>query len=320
MSEWKPLCVLSIAGGPSTATVNDRLVSAIVTDEPGTTSDSLVLTFDDRKPRIATPEKGVEITVAMGFGSAVPLGVFTVDVVGASSPPATMTIRAKPKSQKESVKQVKTREWHQKTLGQIIGGIAGEHGLSASISPALASHYYPNLAQVAESDQNLMTRLAREHGATGKFKDGKLMFHVRASQDEGGGVVALVEEDFAEWDFESEDRPVFRQCICWWRDYDKGKREKVVVGGGEPSTELRHTYPTKAKAIAAGTARLNTAARLAATFNGELKRGNPALKAEGRISVSDLRPGANGLWSLVRVTHTFDQNGYHTRFDAETPT
>jgi len=105
----KPVIRLRIDGGPSSAQVEDRLLSIRLDDEAGEKSDRLELTFDDRAPHLALPAKGVEIDVAIGFGMAVPLGTFTVDGVSAAARPArSVTVTAKPVSMRAGLKEPRT--------------------------------------------------------------------------------------------------------------------------------------------------------------------------------------------------------------------
>jgi phage protein D len=55
-----------------------------------------------------------------------------------SGPPNTITIRGKAADMRASIKAPKTRSWDSLTLGALVQTIAGEHGLTATISEQLA--------------------------------------------------------------------------------------------------------------------------------------------------------------------------------------
>jgi len=315
----KPVLDLRISGGPSSATANDRLISLRLEDEAGEKSDLLELVFDDRAPHIALPPKGVEIDVALGFGTAVSLGTFTVDGVSASATPArTVTVSAKPVSMAASIKEPRTRTWSAPTLRTIVETIAAEHGLEPALVADLANYAYPHLVQAGESDLNLLTRLARQHDAVAKPKDGRLLFYRRGDNDPGS-VITLTAEDFATWDWKNDDRPLYNRCIAWWRDFDLGIRRKIELGSGEPVIELRHTYQSEGVARSAAETELRSSNRQEGSFIGRLAHGNPYLRAERRINVSGLRDGPDGLWMLTRVSHGYTRRGFTTRFEAEKP-
>lgn len=314
----KPVIHIEIDGLAS-AQVMDRLLSVTVTDETGNSADTLEMTFDDRPPALALPAKGVEISVALGWAEAVPLGIFHVDQIGASGPPATMRVTGKAVSMRQQMKAPKTRSWDRQTLGALVRTIAQEHGFDASVTPSLAVELIPHLSQIAESDMALLTRLASERGAAAKPKGGKLLFYPlgRQAQALNAGPVQLSSGDFTSWDWDSDDRPSYASCTAWWRDHAAGQRVSLTIGEGEPGIELTDTYSTREKAQAAAEARIAASKRKTGNLEGKLARGNPRIRAEGRIRVAGLRTGPDGLWTPKRVTHQATARGYLTQFTAE---
>ena len=304
--------------GIASALVMDRLISLTITDEAGNRSDRLELIFDDRTPHLALPHKGVEIAVALGWGEAVPLGLFTVDDTGAA--PGTVSIEGKAVSMTKVMKAPKTRSWEDRTLGQIVDAIAAEHGLEGAAASELASEAIPYLSQTAESDLALLTRLASERGASAKPKGGKLLFYPRGRQADAlnADPVALSEPDFVDWQWNAADKPVYNSVRAWWRDHEAGERRQITLGSGEPSIELSDTYNTEQKARAAAQARLDRSKRKSGTLTGcKLARGNPRLRAEGRARIDGLREGPDGLWTLQSVTHRVTKEGFLSDFSAE---
>ena len=318
----KPVLDLQIASGPPSGVLVDRLLELTVSDEPGVKADTLEMRFDNRSPRLQVPAKNVVIAVGLGFGSALPLGRFGVDVVSANGSPASLGIRAKAVSMSAGMKEPKTRSWLDTTLGAVMSEIAAEHGLTPALAPALAAQPYETLSQVAESDLNLITRLAKRHGAIGKPKDGQLLFHHRGRISEARGAVPVIDltaADFhPDWTWESDNRPAYARVTAWYRDFEAGMRKRVSVGSGSPSITLRETFLNEATARSAAEARLNASSRLTGTLNGNLRQGDARLRAEGRINVSGLMPEIDGLWSLTRTVHRYSKAGFHTSFDAET--
>jgi len=316
-----PILDLTISSGPASAVVRDRLLELTVTDEPGTKADTLEMRFDNRKPRLEIPAKNVEIKVGLGFSAAYPLGTFAVDFIGANGDPTTLTIRAKAVSMTAGLKEPKTRSWLNTTLGAVLSEIATEHGLVPAIAPRLAAQPFETVSQVSESDLNLITRLAKRHGAIGKPKDGQLLFHHRGRASEArdaAPVIDLQASDFdGKWSWTSDDRPAFSRVRAWYRDFDAGERKRISVGSGSPSIELRETFINEATARSAAEARLNAGVRLSGNLSGSLPRGDARLRAEGRINVSGLMPEVDGLWSITRTAHRYSKSGFLTTLEAE---
>ena len=73
------------------------------------------------------------------------------------------------------IRAPKTRSWRDVTLEDIVKKIAGEHGLKPRVSDSLKSVFYKYLAQTAESDLNLISRLAKDLDAVAKAAGGYLI-------------------------------------------------------------------------------------------------------------------------------------------------
>lgn len=315
-----PVLDLQIASGPPSAVLMDRFLDLTITDEPGLSADTLEMAFDDRNGDIVLPAKDVEIRVGLGYGTATLVGVFGVDVIGASLSPQQITIRAKAVSMTAGLKEPKTRSWTNTTLGAVMTEIAADHGLVPAIASGLAAQPYETVSQIAESDANLISRLAKRHGAIGKPKDGLLVFHDRGKISDARAavpVVALTEPDFTTLNWTSENRPAFSRVTAWYRDFDAGTRKRISIGSGSPSITLRETFVNEATARSAAEARINASARLLGTLSGKLARGNASLRGEGRIDLSGFKPEIDGLWSLTRVVHRYSKGGFETNFEAE---
>ena len=81
---------------------------------------------------------------------------------------------------------------------------------------------------------------------------------------------------------------------------------------------LRHPYPNTDEAQRAATAKLDALQRGAAQLS-LTALGNPALHAESKIKLSNIRSPIDGEWLIKRVEHQFDSRGFVTRLEAEAP-
>ncbi|MCB5198610.1 phage tail protein [Loktanella sp. TSTF-M6] len=292
-----------------TATIADRLISLSVTDEDGLSADTLRLKVDDRDGRIAAPETGVVLDVALGHAGQplVPVGRFAVDRVRGTGMPQTLTIDATAADMTGPLRAPRSRGWTDQTLGQIVETIAGRVGLEPVVAAALAGIRYPFLAQTAESDLNFLTRIARTLDATAKPAAGRLVVIPRGTGRDATGVaippVAIDRTDLSDWSWDRGARKAYARVTAEWCDIAGGRTVKVTVGSGEPVHRLRHVYATAADAQRACAAELAMSDRARLTLDGTLHRFNGDLFAGGTIRMTGLRAELNGGWLIRKVTH-----------------
>ncbi len=128
---------------------------------------------DDRGPRLVDdPEERasrhaaplVAEVVGRGIDQVRPGNSHLVIPVGQDParqvPPAGLTIRAHAAEMLGGLKAPRTRSWSAYTIGDLVGTIAGRHGLEPRVDPALRDVVLPHVDQVDESDLSLLRRLA----------------------------------------------------------------------------------------------------------------------------------------------------------------
>ncbi|ETX03580.1 MAG: hypothetical protein ETSY1_46780 (plasmid) [Candidatus Entotheonella factor] len=311
-------------GQDLTAQVQDRLLSLRLSDEAGMESDSLELALDDRDGRLALPRTGAKLRVELGYEHAglVHMGTYTVDELDLEGPPQVMTIRARAADFRQALKAPKTRAWYQTTLGDIVSTIAGEHGYTPRISVALARIEVAHVDQTDESDIHLVTRLARQYGATAKPAGGALVFVETGALVTPSGQampqVHLSAKDLTSWRATLPERGKYPAVTAQYHDTDQAKRVSVNTGAGEPVFTLRRTYPDAEQAQRAAKAKLGAFARGEATLSLTLP-GRPELAADSAVVLSGVRQGVDGTWAVTRVEHHLSSSGYVCQLEAEVP-
>lgn len=312
------------AGTNITDQIKDRLLGLVVTDEAGRKADTVEIQLDDRDGLIELPTPGAELQVFMGYRETglVPMGLFTSDEVTVSSPPATLSIRAKSADLGGPIKDQKSRSWDKKKLGEIVQTIAGEQGLEPKVAQRFASIYYEHIDQTDESDLSFLDRLGRDHDALVSVKGGALLFMGRGEGRtvSGSPIPArpLPQSDTSSWTLTLTTRENYKSVSAVWHDKKAAKRKEVIAGEGKPVLKLRHPHATEAEASTAAKAKLDEIGRGNDTFEATVA-GDPLIAAEGRVLASDFRDGVNGLWSLTTVTHELSGSGYQTTIRAERP-
>ena len=145
---------LTFAGVDISADINKHLLSLTYTDNEEDKTDDLQLSLDDREgvwlgKWLNTPgaSKGVEISAVIvqknwesnGKDRVLDCGVFEIDTVDGSGPPAKATIKAGSIPYKSTVRtQKKTKAWENYTLSGIAKEIAGKIRVRPSVYPERA--------------------------------------------------------------------------------------------------------------------------------------------------------------------------------------
>lgn len=304
-----------------------------LTDETGYDSDSFELTLanPDTASPIRVPPRGAELTVSLGYdGSTTLMGMFVCDEVSLSGPPDAIRITGKaavwsqtPKGKTDFQTQ-KTRTWKAGTvLGAMVQQMAKEHGMTGLVSASLASVQLPHLNQDAESDINLLIRIARRYDAVAKPANGYLIFAKRGEAKTMSGkqlpTITIDKSDVGTWEYIESTRESAGSAVAYYHANVKAKRVEVKAGDGEPVRRIRYWFKTQAEAQAAVAAVLARANRATTRLSFSCT-GLPTIIAESPLVITGFHPDVPTKWLITRVVHTIDKRGaYRCEVEAEAP-
>lgn len=320
----RPAWRISANGSDITSAIADRFVSMTITDEAGIQSDTLNLVLADHltQQRLALPPTGAELRVWLGYGSALSyMGLFVVDELRLDGPPDRLTISAKAavhtaKSAAglRALQSQKRRSWPVgTTMADVVKTIAGEHGMTPEVGAELAAIALPHTDQVDESDINLLTRLSRQYDLTIKPVDGRLIALTAAAGLTVTGrrvsSVAIAASEISQWSFTIANRIAAGKVVASWHDVSTGQLVEEAAGDQEPVRRLRHQFPDSASAKAAAASEYRRAARGEVTGSLTMP-GRADLMAEGRATLSGIRPEFDDEWSVTRVEHQVSRSGW----------
>jgi phage protein D len=307
-----------------TARLQDRLLALHITDEAGFRSDTVELQLDDRDTKIEWPKHGAELDISLGYRQTglTAMGRYVVDEIEHTNPPSRLIIRGQAIDRQRSLHSKQTRSWSNISLGDLITTIAAEHSLAAKVADNLADISINHLDQINESDGHLLTRLANHYDAIAKPASGHLLFLSRGEAQTAGGQVLPVPTipvtSIIRHRFTQAQRSKYAAVRAYWHDPTTATTAAVTAGEGEPVYSLRHPYASAEEARRAATAKLDALQRGAAQLSLTML-GNPALQAESKIQLSNIRPPIDSEWLVQRVEHQFDQSGFISRLEAEAP-
>lgn len=320
MSYPQPIYRLVVDGQDISAKVQPRLISLTLKDNRDLETDTLDIQLSDHDGLMAIPPHGASIQLWLGWSDSglVYKGEYTVDETEHSGAPDVLSIRAHSADLLESMKERRDETWRAQTLGEILGTIAGRHGLKLQIDDELASLEIHHLDQTSSSDLSMVASLATEHDATATVKNGTLIFipigsgplpHVVLSRQQGDSHRFLQAE-----------RNRYSTVKAYYYENNNARRKSVTAGGGSDgsSKELRHTHRDKETAQAAAQAELDRLTRNAATLSYNLARGMPNLMPEQTLNLMGVKPEIDAItWLGVSVTHNLGGNGYTTSLELE---
>lgn len=319
-----PWVAISVDGAAAPA-VMDRLLSLRATDEAGLEADLLEITLDARDG-IEPPRRGVEITLALGVretGLLTEIGVYRVTATSGAGPARTLTIVARAAALDGPIRDPRTRDWRNLSLGGIVREIAARHGLEVRVAPVFDAPPIPHVEQAEESDLNLMTRLARDAGALVTVKGRTLILLEegagRTADGEALPEVRVTAADAADWSWTIEDRETYGQVRAFWRDLGAAQKRAVVVGEDDPVFELRRVYATEDDARRAARAQLRRFRRASATARVRLSGLAAQAGADAPLTLEGFDAGADGTWRIARVEHRLGPEGLSTMLEAERP-
>lgn len=308
-----------------TAQIADRLLGLTVTDEAGMQSDKVSIRIDNRDGAVALPAQGAQLDVYVGYAETgiARMGLYTVDELSESGPPATLTITGKAADMRDTLKEKRTQAWEGMTLGDLIRAVAARNGYTATVADALDTLPVAHIDQTEESDMHLLTRLAKEHDAVAKPAGGKLIFVPRGEAKTVTGksmpAVALSRTDILQWNVTLDGRGKYPSVRASFHDAANAIRTPVDVGSGSPVRVLSKPFPDAATALAAAQAEYHRqqrgTGRLSLTVSG-----NPALAAEAKLTISGNSQASDGHWTITRVEHSLTPGeGYRCEIEAEVP-
>lgn len=314
-----------------------RKIELEIVDARGTESDSAEISIFDPEAVVQPPRRGAILAIAMGYRETglVPMGLFKVDQVRFKGYPHTIRITANAADNKQTLKERRTKDYTNKTLGEIVQEIAGRHGLQGQAAGDLAGIKFPLLAgsdqsyigQHEESDAAFLTRVAEQLGGFMAIKAGRLLV-ARAgdgkSMSGAAGLVIIRPEmltDHDAYEVSFKDKPIHGEVEASFFDRGKVAREPVVEGGGGGGVAFRFRTPfpsrKQAEDAAKGKVRELQRGEGSATFN---CWGDATIRAEMDLVATGIRSGVDGVpWTIERVTHRIDSSqGFTTRIECET--
>lgn len=321
---WTVNWSVVVDGTDVTSRLRPLLIDIEVQDKDGTVSDTCSLTLDDTGGQIKMPRIGGKVAVSLQ-GTKVFEG--TIDATPWSMSRGagrTMKISAKGFDSRGKVKEPQAFHKDDTTLKSFLGAAAEKAGLTLDVDPAFASITRDYWSAENESVVHLGTRLARELYGTFKIRGSKAVLAKRGGGTAAGGAMPVVVGRCGDGGnvievsglSPKDPRRVFSKAQVKWFDRKAAKFQVEEVGfggeGGEDVANLvRSTKHDKAQSQETAEGRKRQSEREAGGGSVTLDLAVDA-QAEGMLMLTGARPGIDGAWRIVSVTHKASRSGGST--------
>lgn len=293
-----------------TAKIRDRLLRLTLNDGAGVENDSAEIELDNRDEAIAPPPTGAELDIYIGYvDELVFKGTYTVDEISEPLETDTLTISAQAANMKGSFKAPRDESYDNITLGELAQQVGGRHGYDVQVEASLAGIQFTHIDQRAESDSNMLTRLARENGAMFKVAANKLLLVPKQKGKTASGkdlpIIEITDREHSTGSITIQDREDYQSVVAYWFDEATQEKQTERAGSGEPEFVIRKTHTEQP------TAQLAASAKLAELQRGKAKLNitrplNPLIVAEGFLQISNHKKTANGRWLVESASHTIE--------------
>lgn len=337
---WLPNFSISVEGEDITDTVRENLVELTLKDHGAGAKKSDEISFTVVSPTMQLPDKGVKLTVALGFGGTlVGKGTFVVDArrsSGGGGKARTLQIvaRAVSKTNERGHSTLQSQKMQSFeagiTLGDLVSTIAAEHGLIPAVDASLADIQLEHTDQLSESDMNLLTRMAERYGGVSKITHDHWVVTPRGSTTNVNGqplpVRTITPDMCSDWNYhDNSDRPDCTKkgggtyVVAYCDTADGGKVKHYTVGSGEPVMHLNTLFPSLAEAKKVSVGSAKHAQKKLRGFSLSLPAAPElmGMTAEGQVTLTGFGKVEDGSWKIAQLNFRLNNQGLSMNIDLE---
>lgn len=333
--EYAPAFSVSAEGRDITRALRECLAELVLTDNGGATAKADELKITLLSETLALPSKGARLRLALGFNdNLVDKGWFVVSGVGSGGPPRRIEIYAtaapmNAQKQPGDVTSHKTRSWDNLRLADLIKTVAADNGLMPKVAAELADIHIDHVDQVAESDANLLSRLARTYNAVSKPAGGYWLFLKQGAMATASGrqigSIIITPEEVSNWSYSEgqrgsstgkatgKDAGEKGKGKIGVRYYDEadGRTKMSTVDHDGPSLTNPYTQPAKATADQHAKSRKTQAQRneQKMSLSGPCRPKHIALTAESGVTTSGFGSREDRDWNVESMTFSLTSAG-----------
>ena len=306
-----------VNGKDITPIIKDFFVSLTINDEAGLECDNFELVLaDDGKVAFPKADANMQIYTGKDIEHLVFRGIFTVSSVKLKNPDKQIVISGDAANLGGSFKTQRDFTWESTNLKALVETVADRNGFSPSVEEQYKNVPIGHYVQAGQSDADLVTELAKEHGATMKIANNNLVFFERGNNQSVSGKtlppVPVHITDETEAEIELKGSGNVKAVEAFWQTVEQGQKQVIRVGEETGKVKkLSKVYPTESAAIAAAKAALYQEQRSDYVLSLEEFPYISGVRAERNILVSGhARREFNTEWMCNKVTEVLGTDGH----------
>ncbi len=209
----------------------------------------------------------------------------------------------------KQIKEKKSKTFEKKSLSDIVGSVAGNHGLQTKCDFDIQVKHQ---LQTNESDLNFLERLSKEYNAIFSIKNGTLIFIKNNDNNSVNGALPtflLQAQQEERIEITHTNKSQYKSATAHFHDTKEAKAKKVTCGGGNPVLKVTGSFKDEAEAKAKAEAKLAISNR--GTVRGVFTGEGRAIYAGGNLILAGTPLFEDdGIYSIKTVKHTYDANGW----------
>lgn len=306
-----------VNGKDITPIIREFFVGLTINDEAGLESDNFELVLaDDGKVAFPKADANMQIYTGKDIEHLVFRGSFTVNSVKLRNPDKQIVISGDAANLGGSFKTQRDFTWQSTNLKTLVETIASRNGFTPAVSGKYANITIGHYVQAGQSDADLVTELAKEHGATMKIADKKLVFFERGDNQSVSGKtlppVPVHITDETEAEIELKGSGNVKAVEAFWQTVEQGQKQMVRVGETTGKVKkLSKIFPNEEAARAAAEAVLYQEQRSDYVLTLDDFPFIPGVQAERNILVSGhARKEFNTEWMCSKVSEVLGTDGH----------
>lgn len=332
--EYAPAYSVSAEGKDITRALQQSLLEMTLTDNGGATAKADELKISLLSETLPLPTKGARLRVALGFNDRlVDKGWFVVCSVASSGPPRRIELYAtaapmNAQKQPGDVLSQKTRSWDNLRLADLVKTVAADNGLIPKVAAALADIHIEHIDQVAESDANLLTRLAKKFNAVSKPSGGYWLFLKQGAAEnatgKSAGPITITPDEVSTWSYNegvrgsstgkataSKGKTEGKIGVRYYDETD-GRTKTTTVDHDGPSLANPYTQPEKDTADQHAKSKKTQAKRneQKMTLTGPCRPKHVPLTAESGVITSGFGTREDRTWVVESLVFTLTSAGF----------
>ena len=275
--------------------LSSQYESIELVDQVGLQADELNISIVGQYVR---PKGNDELLISI---NGISYGKFSVQETTVT--PHKLNIKAHSANFASSLKERKSRAFDKIKFCKMVEKIAKEHKLKLKCDVDL---YIDHLAQQHESDLNLLGRMAKKYNLPFNIKNDTILMLQKA---ESGALPLFVVQssEYSNYSIKHSTKPLYSSCVATWHDTKQNKTKKVRIGKGEPVLVLQEHYSSAGAAHTAAEAALNNITQ--GSISGTISLKGKEIRAGGELQLIGFGED-DGVYSIKKVTHRIDANGY----------